>query len=147
MKDLSRFQSVLKAFSICAIAAMTLIVGCVEMVWAQAPSLPSSAQVYVGGTFFITLRTTWAGLTPEQRADVVQERINEALSMGPIHPDDISVGQMQGDWVVLLKGRRFFTADIATAKAESTSPQQLAEQWAQHLRHQLPALTYPTNPK
>jgi hypothetical protein len=107
-------------------------------------NVTGTRQVVVGGTLFLTLRAAWGGLSPEQRASEIQDRINEALSMGPIHPSDITVGKLDGDYVVLLKGRRLFTADYDTAKMENVAPQVLANEWAKSLQTTLPSLTAPT---
>ena len=102
-----------------------------------------STLAFVGGTPFLRLRTTWAGLTPELRADSVQVRVNHALSVGPVSDSDITVGQIQGDWCVLFKGRRFYTADRATAKLEGISPRILADEWSWDARKKLTELTKP----
>lgn len=109
---------------------------------AASPTLADTrTEAIVGGILIHTVRTTWAGLSPEQRADKVQERLNVALGQGPIHPRDITVGQRQGDWCVLFRGRRFLTADPLTAHQDRTPPKALAARWADRLRHVLPDLT------
>lgn len=111
---------------------------------AAAPAAFADApkQVVVGGTFIHTLRTPWGGLSPQQRADQVQIRLNKALSQGPIWPKDITVGMVQEDYCVLFRGQRLLTADPMTAKQENTSPSALANLWAAHLRDVLPGLTH-----
>jgi hypothetical protein len=136
-----------RSMMIASFAAATLLAIGAGKVMAQTQELPSAKQVFVGGTFFLTLRAPSGGLTPEQRAAVVQERINHALSMGPVYPEDITVGMLDGDYVVLLKGKRLYTADALTAKAESTTERALAQKWAAYLQQTLPQLTAPTNPK
>ncbi len=74
------------------------------------------AQVVVGGTLIHTIRTSWAGHSPQQRADEVQQRLIVALTQGPIHPQDITVAKVQDDWCVLFRGRRLITADALAAK-------------------------------
>ena len=106
-----------------------------------AVSADTAKQVVVGGTFIHTLRTPWGGLSPEKRADQVQQRLNAALAQGPIVPSDITVGQVQDDWCVLFRGKRLLTADLMTGKQEHSSPQILAAHWATHLRQVLPDLT------
>ncbi len=115
-------------------------------------SAPATAQTTVnragvGGIEFLHLRTASAGLSPEQRALKVQERVNHALSIGPIHPLDITTGPLNGDWCVLLRGQRFFTVDAETARINHTPAQTLAGQWAARMRSILPALTRPTGRK
>ena len=101
----------------------------------------TTTEAIIGGTLIHVVRTTWAGRSPQQRADQVQQRLNTALAFAPIHPKDLTVGQVQGDWCVLFRGRRFLTADSLTAQQDHSNPQALAGEWAGHLRHVLPDLT------
>lgn len=73
----------------------------------------------------------------------MQLRLNHALSVGPVRPRDITVGQAQGDWVVMFKGHRFLTADAQSARLENSDPQALAQRWAARMRKALPELTRP----
>ena len=107
----------------------------------SAPSRP--AQVVIGGTLIHVIRTPWAGHSPQQRADEVQQRLNAALGQGPIYPKDITVAQMQGDWCVLFRGRRLLTADALAAKRQHSDAATLAGEWAARLRQVLPDLTRP----
>lgn len=99
---------------------------------------------FIGGTPILRVRSDWAGFDPRARAMMVQLRVNQALSVGPVHPDQITVGRLQGDWCVLFRGRRFLTADPHTAAIDHSTPRALAVKWAERMRHVLPALTYPT---
>jgi hypothetical protein len=101
------------------------------------------APVVVGGILIHTIRTSWAGHSPQQRADEVQQRLNAALGQGPIHPRDITVAKVQDDWCVLFRGRRLLTADALAAKQQHSAPATLADQWAARLRQVLPDLTRP----
>jgi len=110
-----------------------------------APPIPSTQQVLVGGILFLTVRGAWGGLSAEQRASEVQDRINKALASGPIYPSDITVAKVDGDWIVLLQGQRLFTADYDTSRIDETPPHDLAVKWANFLKATLPGLTAPTN--
>lgn len=103
----------------------------------------TSNLVFVGGTPILRIRSSWVGKSPQQRAQEVQLRLNHALSVGPVKPSDITVGQLQNDWVVLFKGRRFLTADAQSAHLEHSDPQALAQRWAARMRKVLPELTRP----
>jgi len=106
---------------------------------AQAPS--NSNAVFVGGTPVMRVRVAVAGYTPEQRAAAIQERLNEILAHGPIHPADVTVGTQGAEAVVRIKGRLLFTADGATARFNQATPLELAKQWAQNMRSLLPGIT------
>jgi hypothetical protein len=45
--------------------------------------------------------------------------------------------------VVLVKGQLLFTADWATARYNQSTPLQIANMWADHMRSVLPSLTQP----
>ena len=122
----------LNAFAFLSLAALT-----------PAAAHAAPAQVVVGGTLIHTIRTSWAGHSPQQRADEVQQRLNAALGQAPIYPKDITVAKMQDDWCVLFRGRRLLTADALAAKQQHTDPATLADQWAARLRQVLPDLTRP----
>jgi hypothetical protein len=145
MNQIVKLAFLMRSTLIAAVAVAGLYASSVPQVYAQSAEPLSARQVFVGGTLFLTVRSSWGGRTPEQRADEVQQRINAALSIGPIRPSDITVGLLDGDWVVYLRHRRLYTADAITAKQDDIAPQLLAEQWAAKLRHQLATLTAPTN--
>lgn len=110
---------------------------------APKPANDTSAEVIIGGTLIHTVRTPWGGKSAKQRATQVQQRLNLMLAQGPMTPTDFTVGQMEGDWCVLFRGKRFLTADPASAQANHCSPEVLAGQWAAHLDKVLPELTRP----
>lgn len=122
-----------------ALASLSLI-GLLSVGATAAPA-DAPAQVVIGGTLINVIRTPWAGRSPQQRADQVQQRLIPALAQGPITAKDITVGLVQSDWCVLLRGKRLLTADAAAAQQQHSSPQSLAEHWATHVREVLPELT------
>jgi hypothetical protein len=146
MNSFFRLPADVKSLAVTAFVVVAMIAAMASQVAAQsADAVTGTRQVVVGGTLFLTVRAAWGGLTPEQRAAAVQDRINAALSEGPLHPSDISVAKVDGDWIVLLKGKRLYTADYDTAKLDNTAPQDLANSWADFLKKTLPELTAPTN--
>lgn len=110
---------------------------------ASAAPAHAAAQVVIGGTLIHVIRTSWAGHSPQQRADEIQQRLIAAMAHGPIYPKDITVAKIQDDWCVLFRGRRLLTADALAAKQQQTDPAALAEKWAVYLRQVLPDLTRP----
>lgn len=100
-------------------------------------------EAIIGGALIHSVRTTSDGLSPDQRAAVIQQRVNQALAQGPLHASDFTIGQLDGDWCVLFRGKRFLTVDQATAHQEHSDPKALAEKWAKHLQQVLPPLTSP----
>jgi len=124
-----------------ALSVLSLVV--LMPVAVTAAPARQSAQVVVGGTLIHVIRTSWAGHTPQQRADEVQQRLNVAFAQGPITPKDITTAKVQDDWCVLFRGRRLLTADALAAKQQHSDPATLAGEWAARLRQVLPDLTRP----
>ncbi len=132
-------------FSRLSPALTTLFLAALTTAAPAAPKLAkdTSAEVIIGGTLIHTVRTPWGGRTARQRAAQVQQRLTLMLAQGPMTPTDFTVGQVDGDWCVLFRGKRFLTADPASAQANHCSPEALAGQWAAHLDTVLPELTKP----
>ena len=108
----------------------------------SASSKYSSTSVFVGGTPIMRVRFGASGYTPEQRAAVIQDRVNNILSQGAILPADISVQDLdRNDSAVYVKGKLLFTADAGTAKYNTTTAHALAMKWANTMRQVLPELT------
>jgi hypothetical protein len=110
---------------------------------ASGNATDTSTLVFIGGIPILRIRTPLAGKGPQQRAQEVQLRLNHTLSVGPVMPTDFTVGQVQGDWVVLFKGQRFLTADAEAARLNHTTPEALANEWAARMRQIVPDLTRP----
>ena len=100
-------------------------------------------EVFVGGTPIMRVRVAGGGMSPDERASEIQQRVNEALSHGPIRQSDITVEPSGNEAVVMVKGNLLFTADWATARFNSATPMELANKWAGNMRVVLPALTEP----
>ncbi|BDI28686.1 hypothetical protein CCAX7_007370 [Capsulimonas corticalis] len=101
----------------------------------------SSSAVFVGGTPVMRVRVAAGGMTPEQRADQIQQRVNLALGHGPIAASDITVEPSGNEAVVNVKGQLLLTADWATARYNQSTPMELAQTWADNMRGILPSLT------
>lgn len=126
-----------------AFTALFLVASTTAAPAAPKPANDTSAEVIIGGTLIHTVRTPWGGKTAKQRAAQVQQRLTTMLAHGPMTPADFTVGQVDEDWCVLFRGKRFLTADPASAQANHCSPEALAAQWAAHLDKVLPELTKP----
>jgi hypothetical protein len=124
-------------------AAVLLIAGIAAGAMAQTPRAANSNAVFVGGTPIIRVRVGAAGYSPDQRAQQIQNRVNEILAHGPIRPHDVQVEPLGNEATVDVKGQLLFTADWATARFNHTTPMLLAEGWAAHMRRVLPSLTHP----
>ena len=106
---------------------------------AQTPT--SSNAVFVGGTSIMRVYAASGGYSPHQRAAAVQERLNQILAEGPIHPADITVSARGNTAAVRVKGRLMFTANPADANYSRVTPLLVADQLAGRMRTVLPGLT------
>lgn len=120
-----------------------LACGLVGAALAQGQGGANGNAVLVGGTPIMRVRVASGGFSPGQRADQIQQRVNKFLGQGPIRPDDITVRPLGNEAVVDVKGQLLFTADWATARFNHSTPMQLANMWASHMRDVLPSLTQP----
>ena len=122
----------------------TLFLVAMTMLMPAAASVAQSStanEVFVGGTPIMRVRVAGGGYTTQERASEIQERVNEALSHGPVRESDITVEPAGNEAVVMVKGNLLFTADWATARFNDATPTELANKWADDMRLVLPALT------
>jgi len=117
---------------------MALILVCM-LCWVAAPVMAAyEGDVIVGDEVVLRIRFPAGGMTVRERADQVTVRINELLGSKPFQPEDVTVGQQNKEWVVLVGGNLIITADKTTADYNQATPQQLAEMWASNLRRVIP---------
>ncbi|MDI6826968.1 MAG: hypothetical protein QME62_00630, partial [Armatimonadota bacterium] len=93
------------------------------------PGLPASADIFVDGRFAMRIPAPAGGMSPMQRANIVAERLRNALSAGEKW-DNARVAQVDGNWVVALGDHVIATADTRSARAFNRSPAGLASLWA-----------------
>ncbi len=108
---------------------------------ASLPVWAGEGDVAVGGTTILRVRFATPGMTIQQRADAITERVTKILSQGVIKPQDIQVKTVKKETVLMVGKELLITVDKATADYNKATPQQLAEMWAKHLREVLPQLT------
>ena len=71
---------------------LTPVFGLILMIGGGTVQAASNSNaVFIGGTPIMRVRVAAAGCSPDQRAAAIQERLNQILAHGPIHPSDISV--------------------------------------------------------
>lgn len=98
-------------------------------------------QVALAGQVVLRIHAPAAGKTCKERADIVQQRIVDALSIGVLYPKDIHAQKQRGEWAVFVKDILIITADATSARVNNTTPQKLAEVWAKNLQKTLPEST------
>jgi hypothetical protein len=107
---------------------------------------PNAGLVAVGGETILRIRTASAGLSIQQRADKLQERLVTILAAPDLRPSDIIVVPSGKDCKILVNGKLFVTATQTDASFNKTTTRQLANTWADHIRIVLPKVNAKPNP-
>jgi hypothetical protein len=112
---------------------------CSVALWIAAPMVAAyEGDVIIGQEVVLRIRFPAGGMTIQERSDIITARINDLLGSKPFNPEDVTVGQQNKEWVVLIGGNLIITADKPTAEYNKTTPQQLADMWAANLRRVIP---------
>lgn len=108
-------------------------------------SLPAAGQesapeVVIGGQVVMRIRTGAGGLTPEERANSVRQRLGPILTMTDLTMQDVAVRQRRRGQTaaIYVRNRLLITVDRNLAQANDTTPGALARTWAANLREVLP---------
>lgn len=105
-----------------------------------AQSVPTPADVSIGGQVVMRLRSNAGGLSPEERAESIEDRLTRLVAVPDLKPADVVVYSPIGKSpVIYVLGRKLITVDIATAKAAGGGkPIDVAVTWAKRLQQVLP---------
>ena len=109
----------------------------------------TAGEVVVNDQVPIRLRFPAGGLTPGERAGLIAQRLSNIPNLVA---NDITVGSVGSQWVVLGRDQLLATADSAHAAANNTTPYNLAIGWKNQLRSAIggdtmtPAPSDPTTP-
>ncbi len=90
-------------------------------------------EVLVDGEVVLRIRTSAGGRSPYQRAQTVADRLNQLMG-DTIEAEDITTGIVNGQEVVLVDGQVLVTADANHARLNGTTPEMLAQSWANNLQ-------------
>jgi hypothetical protein len=96
-------------------------------------------EVTVGGELILRIRFSAGGMTPQQRADAITQRLVNILQELDIQPSGIVVKPIGGgEAAIYVKDNLLVTVDKKHAALNKTTPFKLGEIWAKHLREVLP---------
>ncbi len=96
---------------------------------------PQGNNVTMGGEPVFAIRSTVDGYTPEHRAQLAQDALDNALATADCAPALVTVERVNGAPVVEYNGHLVATADQASADAAGMpSAYDLAEDWANSIR-------------
>jgi len=128
-------------------SALIAAVMCLGIAFASFPAYADSdGDVNVGGEHILTVRFASNGFSIKDRADAITDRLTRILSDANLHPSDIVVTKSGKDAVIKVKDRLLVTVDAQTAHFNQTTPMELGESWARHLRIVLPRINVRPNP-
>lgn len=115
-------------------AMMALSVALPQMAGAQEVVAARTTVITACGKLF-SIDSNAANLTPEQRAQIVQKNLDNALIAAKHHtPDAVRVGMMNRNPIVTLDGFYIVTADANSAERNGMTQLQLAQKWADSIR-------------
>ncbi|MCS6830624.1 MAG: hypothetical protein RMM08_01460 [Armatimonadota bacterium] len=98
-----------------------------------------AGEVTIGGELILRIRFSAGGMTPQQRADAITMRLRNILEDPNIQPSDITVKPVAGgEAAIYIKEHLLVTVDRRHADLHKTTPLQLGEIWAKHLREVIP---------
>jgi hypothetical protein len=120
-----------KSANMIAMAATLFLTGS----QAAFAGFPLGNAVTMGGKPVFTISSGASGYTPQHRAQLAQDNLDNALATAPAcSPDLVTSERINGAPVVLLNGHLVITADEASAAAEGMSADQLASKWAEGIK-------------
>jgi hypothetical protein len=120
-----------------AIAAVTIVLATLACSIARCEG---SGEVYLGGFLLLRIRCAAGGYTVDQRVSALQMRANDLLELGK-RTSAVTVKRSGADACIYADRTLFLTVTSADAQANGTTPESLANTWAQRLRTILPQAT------
>lgn len=120
-----------------------LVVGlAIMMEWSIASA---QNEVALGGELFFRLRVAAGGLSEEQRAEILQERLTKiytALFTHQVSVHQVRVCRINGEVTICVGDILLVTVTEGDARANGTTPSQLAEQWCENTQRALAATCF-----
>jgi hypothetical protein len=97
---------------------------------------PYGRSVILNGIRILTFRVSAGGLTPDQRWDDFQRRLQRSL-LPPHRASQAQLHDVNGEPTIFLRGQQLVTVTAADAAANGTTRTRLAHIWLGHLRRAL----------
>lgn len=111
------------------------------------PALADDGDVAVGGVMLFRIHASANGMSPKERADAVDTRLQDILAAPTIVPDDIHiVGADKNSAKILVKDRLLVTVTKADGDVNKVTAQKQAQMWLTSLRKNLPKVNAKPNP-
>ena len=123
--------------TIAVVAAVAILMALtITQTCAARLSCPESAahDVWMADFLLLRVRCPAGGFTAEQRANAIEMRVNNLLILGGFDLCSVEVLKSGNDVLLYANGQLLVTVDPCTAMVNDTTPEQLAEVWAERLR-------------
>lgn len=95
-------------------------------------------ECVVANQFCFVVRAGVADLTPTQRVDRLNDRLAYVLGYENLRPENIYIVQVKGDPEIWVGHSLLFDVTEADARADGSTPTDLAKKWTANLRQALP---------
>lgn len=126
------------------IAPALLLAGCCLF---ARPARADDGDVAVGGVLLFRIHAGANGMSPKERADAVDTRLQDILAEPVIKPDDVHiVGTDKNSAKILVKDRLLVTVTKADGNFNKVTAQKQAQMWLESLRKALPKVNAKPNP-
>lgn len=102
------------------------------------PAAAAIGDVVVGGLLILRVRAEAGGMSIEQRAVIVEQRITNALSKARPTAEAIAIRIVNAQPAIFVGDIMIITVDANHARLNGTTQQALAEIWLRNLREALP---------
>ncbi len=103
----------------------------------SSAALCANGEVYLGGYLLLRIRCGAGGFTLEQRTDKLQARANDLLAWGR-NVQKFTVQKSKGNVGIYADNTLFLTVAPGDAKANNTTVEKLAKNWAGRLTQLYP---------
>ncbi|MCE5198976.1 MAG: hypothetical protein ABFD54_18245 [Armatimonadota bacterium] len=110
-----------------------MLAGAIMLILSSA-TLAQEGNVMMGNYLFLRIRCASSGFTAQQRADAIQQRVNDLLFPGGVGLDTVVVQTTGNTTAVYAGGKVLVTVADCDAQINSTTKQALADTWAQRFR-------------
>lgn len=115
------------------------------LVLLHGPAAAAVEEIVVGGIVVLRVRAGGDGVSAAQRGVILHQRITNALSIGRVTPEQITVRVIGGDPAIYVRDVLIITVLPEDAQLNGMTREALADLWLQNLRRALPrALPQPT---
>jgi hypothetical protein len=108
-----------------------------------AEPIGDGSAISVGGTVILKMREDAGGYTAEERAHIVRRRLVPIRSMQNLQAGDVMVvPSIAGEFAsIYVRDHLFVTVTTALAEANNSTPEALANLYAERLRQALPRMS------